>query len=106
MSTFNFTTFNFTAARAETEEAFHVINGVRESRIVYTLAAVALAAVIMSGFVGRKVLQRIFWFLDGILGGAPRTVELPGPSGLPLIGNLTHVSCSYKYGLYSSNCCV
>lgn len=100
-------TFNFTAAPAETEEAFYVINGVRESRIVYTLAAVALASIILSGFVGgRKVLQRIFWFLDGILGGAPHNVTLPGPSGLPLIGNLTDVSCPYKSGLYSSNCYV
>lgn len=91
--------FNSTATRAETEDALHVVIGVRESRIVYTsaavaLAAVALAAVVLSGFEdGRKALQRIVWFLDGMLGGAPHTVTLPSPPGLPLIGNLIQVSC-------------
>lgn len=91
--------FNLTATRAKTEDSLHVFNGVRESPIVYTFAAVALAtvalaAVVLSGFEdGRKALQRIVWFLDGMLGGAPHTVTLPGPPGLPLVGNLIHVSC-------------
>lgn len=90
--------FNSTATRAESEDALHVVNGVRESPIVYTFAAVALATValaaVLSGFEdGRKALQRIVWFLDGMLGGAPHTVTLPGPPGLPVVGNLIDVSC-------------
>lgn len=82
------------ATGVETEKALQVVNnGVRESPIVYTFVAVALAIVLLSGFEdGRKALQRIFWFLDGMLGGAPHTVTLPGPPGLPLVGNLKQVS--------------
>jgi phenylacetate 2-hydroxylase len=89
------------------DEALHVINGVRESRIVYTFAAITLAAVVLSSFEdGRKFLQRIVQFLDGMLGGAPHIVTLPGPPGLPLVGNLLQVSCLYKSSVDSSNRCV
>jgi phenylacetate 2-hydroxylase len=94
--------FNLTS-----NDALHVINGVRESRIVYTFAAIALAAVVLSSFEdGRKFLQRIVQFLDGMLGGAPHTVTLPSPPGLPLVGNLLQASCLYKSSVDSSNHCV
>lgn len=82
------------ATGLETEKALQVFNdGVQGSPIVYTFVAVALVIVLMSGFEdGRKAIQRIFWFLDEMLGGAPRTVTLPGPPGLPLVGNLKQVS--------------
>lgn len=88
------TYFNVTTLLPETEDALHVANGVRESHIVYTFAAVVLAAAVtLSGFEGgRKVLRRIYWFVDSMLGGAPHKITLPGPSGLPLAGNITHVS--------------
>ncbi len=82
------------ATVGENEKASQVVNNdVRESTIVYTFVAVALAIVLLSGFEhGRKALQRFFWFLDEKLGGAPHTVTLPGPPGLPLVGNLRQVS--------------
>lgn len=85
--------FYSNATGVETEKALQVINkGVRESPIVYTFVALALAIVLLSGFEdGRKVYQRIFWFLDEMLGGAPHNVTLPGPPGLPFVGNLKQV---------------
>jgi hypothetical protein len=95
---------NLIETRAASADALQIVNGVRESPISYTLAAVALAivalaivalAAVLSGFEGgRKALQRIVWFLDGMLGGAPHTITLPGPPGLPLVGNLIEVSYS------------
>lgn len=87
-------TFYSNATDTEIEKILQVVNhGARESPIVYTFVAVALAIFLLSGFeYGRKTLQCIFWFLDEMLGGAPHTVELPGPPGLPLVGNLKQVS--------------
>lgn len=94
-------------SRVDTEHVLHIFDGVRDSPIISTLTAIALAALVSSGFEnGRKVLQRIFWFLDGMLGGASHNVTLPGPSGFPLVGNLTHVSYSRKSSLGSSDPCV
>ena len=90
--------FNSTAAHAETEKALFGATGAREPSVLYGLAAFALtsfalATVILSGFKdGQKALQRIVWFFDRMLGGAPHTVTLPGPPGLPLVGNLIQVS--------------
>lgn len=81
-----------TVARADTKDISQVVHSVGEGLLVYTIIAVASVALVLSGFEnGRKILQHIFWFIDGLLGGAPRTVALPGPSGLPLVGNLFHV---------------
>ena len=81
-------------ASVETEKALQVVNNaVQGSPIVYKFVAVALVIVVVSGFEdGRKAIQRIFWFLDEMLGGAPHTVTLPGPPGLPFFGNLKQVS--------------
>ena len=96
--------FDLNVTRADTEDIFYVVNGIRESPLIYTLTAVAFAALVLSGFEnGRKVFQRIAWFLEGILGGAPHTITLPGPSGLPLVGNLNHVSFSWKSSLLGSS---
>lgn len=89
------TYFNVTTLLPETENVSHVVvNGVRDPNVVYTFAAVVLAAVVtLSGFQGgRKVLRHAYWFVDSMLGGAPHKITLPGPSGLPLAGNITHVS--------------
>ncbi|KAI6778355.1 putative cytochrome p450 phenylacetate 2- protein [Emericellopsis cladophorae] len=61
----------------------------RERALAYAVAAFVLFATCLSAFKsGRLVLQRILWSLDAVLGGAPRTVSLPGPPGLPIVGNL------------------
>ena len=78
---------------AEAGDGLNLVHGVGESFIVYTFAVVVLAAAVLSRFEdGRKALQRLVWLLDGVLGGAPHTVTLPGPPGLPLVGNLIQVS--------------
>lgn len=84
---------NSTETRA-LADVLHAIDGAQESRIVYTFAAVALAAVAFVAIFedGRKALQHSVWFLEGMLGGARHTVTLPGPPGLPLVGNLIQVS--------------
>lgn len=90
---------NSTETRDLAEDVLHAIDGAQESRIVYTFAAVALAAVALAAVAfaaifedGRKALQHSVWFLEGMLGGARHTVTLPGPPGLPLVGNLIQVS--------------
>lgn len=71
----------------------NLLNGVRDLSIAYAFTAVALTALFLSGFeAGRKILNRILWFFDGILGGAPHTVALPSPPGLPIVGNLLEAS--------------
>ena len=77
----------------ETENALQIVSSsVRASPIVSTLVAIAIAIIILNGFEdGRKVTRRISWFLDEMLGGAPHTITLPGPPGLPLFGNLKQV---------------
>ncbi|EOD47511.1 putative cytochrome p450 phenylacetate 2-protein [Neofusicoccum parvum] len=64
-------------------------NDARALGIFHASAAVALTAVLLSGFeAGRKLILRVLWFFDGLLGGAPHSVSLPGPPGLPIVGNL------------------
>ncbi|KAL9019962.1 MAG: hypothetical protein Q9180_008663, partial [Flavoplaca navasiana] len=72
-----------------TEPALTSVNGVLKGRMVYALATLVLAAILMSTFqAGRKSLLRLIWFLESLAGGAPHTVTIPGPPGLPLIGSL------------------
>ena len=85
--------FESSATPAEAGDAPNLVNGFGESLIAYAFALVVLAAAILSRFEkGRKVIQRLVWLLDGVLGGAPHTVMLPGPPGLPVVGNLIQVS--------------
>jgi hypothetical protein len=53
-----------------------------------------LVAVLGNSKSSRKVLSPVFYIIDLILGGAPRAVAIPGPLGLPLVGNLYEV-CFY-----------
>ena len=70
------------------------IDSVGEYHVIYMLAAIILAAVVLNRFAGgRTTLQRPLGSLDSMLGGAPHTVALPGPPGFPLIGNLMQVGC-------------
>lgn len=70
-----------------------LVSAVQDVGFVYAAGAVALTALLLSGFeAGRKILNRILWSFDRVLGGAPHTVSLPGPAGLPIVGNLLEVS--------------
>ena len=96
--------FDSNMSRMGVEEAFHPANGIQERSVLCTCAAVALAAVLLTiSEAGHKAFRRIAWFIDGMLGGAPHSVTLPGPPGLPLVGNLTHVSCLSVPDLDSSD---
>lgn len=40
---------------------------------------------------GKTFLWSLLFAVDRLLGGAPRSVSLPGPPGFPLVGNLYQV---------------
>jgi hypothetical protein len=92
-------TFNSTETGVREEVALESVNGVRDLGFVYASVAIAVTMLLMSrSETGRKVLLRVLWFFDNMLGGAPHTVTLPGPPGLPIIGNLFEVSYTYECG--------
>ncbi|KAI0458560.1 putative cytochrome P450 phenylacetate 2-hydroxylase [Xylaria acuta] len=69
-------------------------NGIRESNVTANtfFLLVLISSMFLSLFEnGRKFLKRPFWLLDAALGGAPHTIMLPGPPGLPVVGNLTQM---------------
>ncbi|KAF5139474.1 Phenylacetate 2-hydroxylase [Metarhizium anisopliae] len=84
---------NSTVVSPKTEIVSSLVTGARDLGFFYASTAIALTAVLLGGFeFGRKILSRILWFFDGLLGGAPHTVSLPGPPGLPIVGNLLELS--------------
>lgn len=86
------TIYNATKPDGKVSITSNLINGVRDISVIYACGVVALTILFMSGFeAGRKILSRIVWFFDGLVGGAPHTVSLPGPRGLPIVGNLLEV---------------
>jgi hypothetical protein len=96
--------FNSTVADASAGATSNLVNSVQHLGTVCTSAAVAFTALLIKFETGRKILARIFWFFDGMLGGGPHAVSLPGPPGLPVVGNLLQViSCRCSCGLSLSN---
>ncbi|KAJ4413906.1 hypothetical protein N0V82_008261 [Gnomoniopsis sp. IMI 355080] len=66
-----------------------LVQGAQDLSVFYASAVVGLTALLLGGLKsGRKVISRFLWFIDGLLGGAPHSVTLPGPPGLPIVGNL------------------
>jgi hypothetical protein len=84
---------NSTATTSTPNLTSNLVQGARDLNAVYAFATIAASCLFLGFFeAGRKVLSRILWFFDGLLGGAPHTVSLPGPPGLPIVGNLLEVS--------------
>ncbi|KAJ5754224.1 cytochrome P450 phenylacetate 2-hydroxylase [Penicillium manginii] len=64
-------------------------NSVRYDQVMYALLAVVITFVSLKRFTaGCDLFWRLVWSIEGILGGAPHTLTLPGPPGLPFVGNL------------------
>lgn len=68
------------ASENDPRHAFALVMGI-------TVAVVALS----SSKIGQEVLTFVYHTFNHLLGGAPRTVGLPGPIGYPLAGNLYQV---------------
>lgn len=70
-----------------------LVHGAQDFSFYYTSAVLAFTALLLGGLKsGRKLISRFLWFIDGLLGGAPHSVTLPGPPGFPIVGNLFEVS--------------
>lgn len=86
---------NSTITGAHAIAVADVVNGARNLSSLYTAAAVFFATMLLGSLKsGRKLMRTIMWFIDGLLGGAPHSVDLPGPPGMPIVGNLLEVSLS------------
>ncbi|KAK2756658.1 hypothetical protein FQN54_005103 [Arachnomyces sp. PD_36] len=85
--------FHLTVADALGQVARISDRDIQSFVVVYISVAVCCFITLLSKLeVGRKFLNRILWFFDGILGGAAHTVSLSGPSGLPIVGSLLELS--------------
>ena len=67
----------------------HDLTSAVSLRSTVTIAAVAFLSAVIGG---TKWLQLIFFAVDRFFGGATHKIALPGPTGLPLVGNLYQVS--------------
>ncbi|KAI0399289.1 putative cytochrome P450 phenylacetate 2-hydroxylase [Xylaria palmicola] len=68
----------------------HIASDSRESYSAHAIVTgFILTIIILSLFKsGRSALLRVAGHIDHVFGGAPTTVTLPGPPGLPIVGNL------------------
>ncbi|KAJ4355171.1 hypothetical protein N0V95_003194 [Ascochyta clinopodiicola] len=96
MSKFFNSSFNSTERMPGAEGNLGFIHAAKDLNILYASAAVTITAVLLAGFqAGRKLLLRVYWFFDHLLGGASHTVDLPGPPGIPVFGNLLELSSGH-----------
>lgn len=65
-----------------------VVRLLHDTPTLYIVSSIIVGVIILGDF---KIFRKIAWFLDGLLGGAPHTIDLPGPPGLPIVGNLLEV---------------
>lgn len=87
--------FNWTVSPTRNDYSSYMLNGIKEPAVLYTLVLVISSAILLTRCDhGVKVLQLIVQFIDGMLGGASHKITIPGPAGLPLVGNLMDVSGS------------
>lgn len=70
---------------------FAYATGVRRT-LITALVITMTCMVLVGSKSGRQLFNFIFGKVDHLFGGAPHKVDLPGPVGFPLIGNLYQVS--------------
>lgn len=64
----------------------------RAFRVLTFMLGIAVTSVILSrSKSGQQLMNIIYHLLDHLFGGAPHTVDMPGPPGLPVVGNLYEV---------------
>lgn len=86
--------FNSTETLLDAEVPLGFIHAAKNLSFLHASALITITAVLLGGSeAGRKFVLRTLWFFDRLLGGAPHTVDLPGPPGVPVFGNLLEVSC-------------
>jgi phenylacetate 2-hydroxylase len=82
--------FNSSQTISSPSGHLHVLTSAVSLRSTVTI--IAGVAVLSAVIGGTKWLQSIFFAVDRFFGGATHKVALPGPTGLPLVGNLYQVS--------------
>lgn len=87
----NYTTFG--SAGQSFVPASDVENFIDTRRVLSFIVTAAAACIMLRSFkTGRQITSKIYHGVDRLFGGAPHTVNLPGPTGFPLAGNLYQVS--------------
>jgi phenylacetate 2-hydroxylase len=67
-------------------------NNGKDLPVVHVVLAFTAAFIVVVCQSRCKLISRIGWEANRLLGGAPHTTHLPGPPGLPIVGNLYDVS--------------
>jgi phenylacetate 2-hydroxylase len=68
-------------------EGFALVNEIYRALVL--MLGVAVTSIILGGSKSRQELMNlIYCAVDRLFGGAPRTVDMPGPTGFPVVGNL------------------
>lgn len=76
----------------QTKDVVDAIDRIHDSPVLRILTTIVLFAIVLSTFEeGRKALRQAVWSINSILGGSAHNVSIPGPIGLPVVGNIIKV---------------